>query len=280
MTNIIKTIIRIASNPIINVQEHYTSNNRANSAGDALEEYIKDSFADSFNLDNTERLERWNKVFSYLGNQNNPPDIMICDGDAIETKKVESPGSALALNSSYPKAKLHSISPMITNACRESENWDTKDIIYAVGHVVNKNLKCLWLVYGDCFSANKEIYERIKNTISDGINSIPDVEFTETNELGKVNKVDPLGITDLRVRGMWHIKNPKKIFDYLNLYSSDATFQLISIMKTEKYNSFPDVDRNNLENLNIENFSITDENIKNPNNPANLIDCKVITFRS
>jgi hypothetical protein len=280
MSNIIKTIIRIASNPIIDVQEHYISNNRANSAGGALEEYIKDSFADSFKLDNAERLERWNTVFSYLGNQNNPPDIMIRNGDAIETKKVESPGSALALNSSYPKAKLHSNSPMITNACRESENWDSKDIIYSVGHVVNKKLKCLWLVYGDCFCANKEIYERIKNTISDGINSIPDVEFTETNELGKINKVDPLGITDLRVRGMWHIKNPKKIFEYLNLYSSDATFQLISIMKTEKYNSFSDDDRNNLENLNIENFSISGKKIKNPNNPAQLIDCKVISFRS
>jgi hypothetical protein len=51
-------------------------------------------------------------------------------------------------------------------------------------------------------------------------------------------------------------------------------------MKTEKYNSFSDDDRNNLENLNIENFSISGKKIKNPNNPAQLIDCKVISFRS
>ncbi len=159
MTNLLKTIVRIIEGPIISVQDHYSGNNRANSAGDALEEYIKDSFADSFDCTDTQRLEKWNEVFSYLGNQNNPPDIMIKLGDAIETKKVESSGSALALNSSYPKAKLYSASPMITSACRTCEDWDKKDMIYAVGHVVNKQLKCLWFVYGDCFAAEKETYE-------------------------------------------------------------------------------------------------------------------------
>ncbi|MBL0721141.1 MAG: NgoPII family restriction endonuclease [Sulfurovum sp.] len=42
---------------------------------------------------------------------------------------------------------------------------------------------------------------QIKDTISNGITSIPNVEFTATNELGKVKKIDPLGMTDLRIRG-------------------------------------------------------------------------------
>ncbi len=278
MSNILKTILRIVNNPIVDILTHYESNNRANSAGDALEEYVKDVFADSFHLEDNEHRDRWSEVFSYLGNQNNPPDAMIKGGDAIETKKIESPGSALALNSSYPKEKLFSNSPMITKACRECEQWDQKDIIYAVGYVVNRRLKCFWLVYGDCFSAEKETYEKIKNIISEGINSIPNVDFRETNELGKVNRVDPLGITDLRIRGMWHIKNPKIIFDYLNLYSTEQDFQLIAIMKKKKFDSFDESDKNAINNLDTINFSITDDMIKNPNNPAILIDCKIIKF--
>ena len=41
----------------------------------------------------------------------------------------------IALNSSYPTAKLYSDSPMITKACRESEEWTEKDLLYAIGSV-------------------------------------------------------------------------------------------------------------------------------------------------
>jgi NgoPII restriction endonuclease len=127
---------------------------------------------------------------------------------------------------------------MLTQACRNCEDWSEKDILYTIGCVNANDIKYLWFVYGDCFIADKEIYERIKDTISRGINSIPDVEFTETNELGKVKKVDPLGITDLRVRGMWHIENPHKVFSYLNCSDDSATFQMICLMKKEKFDSF------------------------------------------
>jgi hypothetical protein len=67
-------------------------------------------------------------------------------------------------------------------------------------------------VYGDCYAAKRDIYQRIADKISNGISEISDVELVDTNELAKVKKVDPLGITDLRVRGMWHIENPIKVF--------------------------------------------------------------------
>ncbi len=102
MSNLLKSIKLIIDNPIIKVKDYYTGRNRANSVGEAFENYIKDVFADSFNLSESERMKRFNEVFSYLGNQNNPPDIILRNGDAIETKKVQSPSSALALNISYP----------------------------------------------------------------------------------------------------------------------------------------------------------------------------------
>ena len=279
MTNILKAIKNIVENPIIQVRDFYSGRNRANSVGEALENYVKDVFANSFNEQETERNQKFNEVFSYLGNQNNPPDIILRNGDAIETKKVQSLTSALALNSSYPKSKLFSDSEMLTQACKNCEVWSEKDIIYVVGCTNDSDIKYLWFVYGDCFVADKEIYERIKNTISTGINSIPNVEFTETNELGKVKRVDPLGITDLRVRGMWHIENPHKIFSYLNVADNSAKFQVICLMKTEKFNTFSDEDKNSLLNLKVDNYKIVDTKIKNPNNPAQLIDAKLITFK-
>lgn len=71
------------------------------------------------------------------------------------------------------------------------------------------------MVYGDDYCADRSVYERVRNTISLGVKNIPDIEFTPTNELAKVKKIDPLGITDLRVRGMWSIASPFKVFDYV-----------------------------------------------------------------
>ena len=278
MSNILKAVTNIAQNPIINLVDYYQGRNRINNSGKALENYIQDIFAGTLNEnDENRRLQRLQEVFSYQGNQNNPPDLILRDSDAIEVKKLQSKNSAIALNSSYPKAKLYASSPMIINACRTCEDWEEKDIIYAIGYTDDNSLKSLWLIYGDCFCADKEIYERIKNIISDGINSIPDVEFTQTNELGKVKKVDPLGITDLRIRGMWHIDNPNKIFNYIYEFDEDAAFQLICLIKLDKYNSIPQADKVILEQL--DNINIQDIKIKNPNNPIQLIDAKLLTFK-
>src|SRR3712207_6393599 len=132
MSNIINAVINVINNPVLKLKSHYSNKNRANSSGDALEEYIKDLFSGSFNLSDEERLKRWSEIFSYLGNNNNPPDIILRGGDAIEVKKIESKDASLALNSSYPKHTLRKDSPMISNACRVCENWEEKDIIYTV----------------------------------------------------------------------------------------------------------------------------------------------------
>jgi len=138
MNNIISAIINLVKSPQLHLDNYARSHNRVNNVGEALEEYIKDLFAGSLGMpDGTERNDKLNETFSYIGNQNNPPDIMIKSGDAIEVKKIESKGSALALNSSYPKAKLSADSTMLTKACKECEEWTEKDMIYAVGVVKN-----------------------------------------------------------------------------------------------------------------------------------------------
>jgi hypothetical protein len=56
--------------------------------GEALESFVKDAFVNCIRTESEiEKLEKYNEAFSWLGNQNHPPDIMIKGGDAIEVKK-------------------------------------------------------------------------------------------------------------------------------------------------------------------------------------------------
>lgn len=280
MSNIINAIYNLVNNPVVELRDFYKSKNRANSMGDALEEYIKDLFANTVNeTDEQKRLKKISETFSYLGNQNNPPDSILRLGDAIEIKKVESKNSNLALNSSYPKHKIYSNSKLITEACRKCENWTEKDIIYAVGVVNGMNLSSLCMVYGEDYAADNSVYEKIKEIIVDGVNNIPDVEFATTNEIAKVKKVDPLGITDLRVRGMWSIENPFKVFNYIYSRDFSKRFNFMCVIREKKYNSFENTKL--LEECigKIQEFNIFDIKIKNPNNPALLEEAKLITFQ-
>jgi hypothetical protein len=277
-TNILKAIFNLIGSKNNNLKNIYRGSNRANIMGEALEYYIKDLFCGSLNEKNMGIKDKiYSKHFSYIGNQNNPPDFIISEGDAAEVKKIEGIGG-IALNSSYPKSKLHSGSSMITQTCRDCEKWETKDVIYSIGTISGGTLKLLWMVYGDCYAADSEVYERVRNKISKGVNELPGVEFSETDELGRVNKVDPLGITYLRIRGMWGIEHPNKVFNYVTKYDRNKKFSLFALMRDTKYNSLPKVDREAIEVIKDKSFSISSIEIKDPNNPAIFIPAKLIQF--
>jgi len=278
MTNILEAITAIVNNPILEIRSHYSGRNRANSVGEALESFVKDAFADTIHVSNEQKkLERYNEVFSWLGNQNHPPDIIIKNGDAIEVKKTQSANSDLALNSSYPKSTLQASSSMIVEECRQCEEWTEKDLIYCIGHTTDEKIISMWMVYGSVYAAKHETYEIIKQKITDGINEIPNVELAPTNELGRVNRVDPLGITNLRIRGMWQIQNPRRVFNYIYT-STEQTFELVAIIPTSKYNTFPKESIKKIEELYNTKLTINEVRIKDPNNPAKLIDAKLILF--
>lgn len=279
MTNLLVAIKNIIENPVNELVEYYRGTNRANNIGDALEKYVKDAFCgiDNSILD-TERDKKYSQYFSYLGNSNNPPDLILKNGDAVEVKKNESLNSAIALNSSYPKSKLYADDSRITVDCKNCEDtpWIEKDIIYVIGYNPKntKQLRSICFVYGDCYAARKEIYAQFSDKISQGIQEIEGIELAATNELAKVKKVDPLGITDLRVRGMWHIESPMKVFKDIFVINNSAAFSLNAILLEEKYNAFPAVDRLFLEQIGV----VRDIEIKSPNNPAKLLKAKLISY--
>lgn len=280
MSNILTAIQAIVENSTLGVFDNPEGaiQNRANQIGAALEDFVKNAFANCLGQDSKAVKQARSKVFSYLGNNRNPPDAMLIGGDAIEIKKLKSLATTqLQLNSSYPKNKLHSDNPKISKACRECEDWQEKDMLYVVGQVNNEELHNIFLVYGDLYCDSHEVYEKVENAIKEGIESLDEVELAETDELGRVNKVDHLEISDLRIRGMWLIKTPFQHFDYLTEDTSDYTFKLVALIPIEKYNSFSNVEE--FEQFCDENgVVITDEEIEDPQNPANLIDSKLIIY--
>lgn len=247
--------------------------------GDALEEYIKDLFAGTVDeTDENIRNSKLSDVFSYMGNATNPPDSMLKNGgDAIEVKKLQGIND-LALNSSYPKRTLKIDNPKINNHCRDCEKWLERDMLYVIGVCDTKKIKQLCMVYGTEYCADIETYTRIENVVKEGLQSIENVELAQTNELGRLNKVDPLGITNMRIRGMWTIMNPLKVFNYIYMPDSSKTFNFMCLINCKKYATLSNV--KDLESLTneISGLNIKDVKVKNPNNPAQLIECKLITF--
>jgi hypothetical protein len=285
-TNILKAIMNIkkrADNSLLNIyvipKLNPSTVNRANNVGEALEFYMRDAFCDTFSEKNVQKKkDAYSESFSYLGNQNNPPDIILKGSDAIEVKKIAGlTATDLALNSSYPKSKLFSNSPLITKACKDCEkDWVEKDILYSVGFVEKDKLKLLILVYGDCYAADSEVYENVRKKVIEELGKSA-LEFSETNELGRINRVDPLGITNLRIRGMWTIQNPLRVFSDLFSYKKGMDeFTLITLMKKSKYSSMPKEDRVVLEKDKY--FNLKDVKISDPNNPAKQMEAKLIVY--
>ena len=248
-TNLLKALHHLKQVNDFSLSAHYSSSNRMNHMGVALEYFVKDAFCNSLHISDTDEKDKeHSKYFSYLGNDKNPPDFLIRGGDAVEVKKLTKPLNVLALNSSYPKNHLYADSTMIAKACRQAEAWEMRDIIYAVGVVPSTTLKLLWFVYGDCYAADREVYERPRQRIIETLDAIYDDDGPrpKTRELGRVNRVDPLGITYLRIRGMWAMQGPIKAFNYLRIDRNRAP-SIVALMRAEKYCTFAESDRKPLE---------------------------------
>jgi len=280
MANILQAFINIVNNYQVNITNVTNGNNRANNMGEGLETYVKEAFSDTLlESDKKIKKQKFRDCFSYEGSKTRIPDLILKGSDAIEIKKTEVLGD-LQLNSSHPKAILYS-SQNISDECKncETQPWIKKDILYTMGHIPkkSKNLKSLWFVYGTCYAANEDVYQDVVNEVKVTLKTTNSLHIdTDCKELGKVKNIDSLKITYLRIRGMWVIKHPSKVFD--DLYEqTDESFSLIAIIPLEKYNTFPKEDRDKIES--IESITITNEEISNPNNAAKILKIKLLIFK-
>lgn len=279
MTNLLEAIVNLTENFDNIVESIVISNNRATSMGAGLEDFVKNAFANTFSIkDETKKLEVISDVFSFGGAKNKSPDLMLRGGEAFEIKKTESLTIEIQLNSSHPKNRLYSNSNLVHNSCKLCEKWTEREFSYIIGHNPKgtKYLKSIWFIDGEVYAANEENYLEIKNSISEVMNSSGNYELTDTNEIGKIKALDPLKITSLRVRGMWLIQHPYKVFDYVHNYNEKAKFQIFGLISQNKYLKYPEISRKNLEKN--EKIKISDIKLKDPNNSVNLIDSKLIYF--
>ncbi|OGJ15635.1 MAG: hypothetical protein A2632_00425 [Candidatus Pacebacteria bacterium RIFCSPHIGHO2_01_FULL_46_16] len=278
--NILNAFFNIVENSHVTINPAKISSNRITNVGDALEGYIKDAVVGLLGKQSTSDKDRdilYSKAFSWLGNSSNPPDCMLRGNDAIEIKKIQTLSSDIALNSSHPKNKIYANDIRVAIGAKRAEEWMVKDIIYAIGCTSNKlELQRLWLIYGDCYAASKGVYEKLIDVISRGVTSVPDLDFKKTNELGKINKVDPLGITNMRVRGMWHILNPSRLYSEFVNHTGDKQFYLL--MREEKYTSFSPIIRKKIEAIRRKGYCNEKIEIRDPDNPAKLIKARMIKY--
>ena len=268
-----------------------------NARGVTLEHFVRDAFAGTFG--NPGGSQRWsNTCFSYLGGGNTPPDMILKGSDAIEVKK-ENHVCKLQLNSSFPMDKLHRNNPKLSKAASDCDggNWVSKDILYVIGTDPKAQLgpKKLWMIYGDCLCPNVQVFRTLEQKVKTAVQAIPNYNWIQTNELAKAKNVDPLGTADLRVRAMWMLKHPNDLFkhcvstciqqngsNYANpqifTFNRNATFQMYVLMTLSKFNSLPQVDKQNILKLRNDKLLIEDVAIADPNNPAVALNCKLICY--
>lgn len=226
----------------------FRSNGTANAAGDSLEFFVKDMFCTGASAyqHEVDKDKVYDKYLSWKGNSSNFPDFIIKEGVGVEPKKMNGKGAGnLPLNSSFPKAYIYPDTQNLPlkGLIVESE-WQKKEIVYVVGNLNQKDDKLirLWLAYGNTFIANESIYLDLKESIKEAVVNLPNAIFVDTKEFGRIKKVDPLGNSNLRLRGMWELSHPEVVFQsYLKMNEIPENATKINLIITEdEYNNLSD----------------------------------------
>ncbi len=272
-TSFLFALIQICNLRVHDINEFYKDKislgNRMNSQGEMLELFVRDLFSGSYLIkDWKEKEKNWSNCFSHLGSNSLPPDFITHDGIAVEVKKSQKV-STIHFNSSYPKKYYP-----------DKEKKINLDTVYIAGTLSKKNeLEMLWLVYGDCLFARNDIYSSKREKLKEYIGSSEDSNKQKTTkELGRYNKIDPLEITDLRIRGMYQVKHPTKVFDYLleDIRQENNKVNCFALVLESKWEKFSPKLKSQIEKLT--DLTVKKVSIKDPDNPQQRISARFIYF--
>jgi hypothetical protein len=281
------------SHLIVNSNFQLSANTNASQqipTGQLFETYCKDWLALLPPGDIQNRHAAYERVFSYQGNPNNPPDVMYKGGDigdAFEFKKSENSASAIPLNSSYPKDRLFASNRNINNHCRNCEDWNSRTLYYIVGVIPSQSqrVKSLWVVDGEVMAANHQYYESIFNGVKNSISAYVEqhgIETVPSVELARLKNFDPLRRTVMRSRSMWELEGPHISFGKIEgvMDASETTSVMHAIITEEKWSSYSLTSQNALLNLEgtiglsiLHNIEVPD-----PNSAHKTIKAKLIRF--
>ena len=282
-SNLLTAIKNISDFKTNNMSEHFKdyATTQVKTVRQEMEYYVKDAISGSFrSVKDKKPTDRYKGIFSYIGSKIKPPDMIIRGGDAVVIKTIKTYRGSLTVNNHPPKDRIMWNDPWVVKNCREIDGgqWNSKDIFYASGWIEKRRMKYLIFIQGTCFIPEETVYNKIVQGLKKNIYDYLDSEGLEANRtisLAKVSNLDPLGITNLRVKCVWSIKNPLKIFSDTFSYDKKQEFTLIALMLKNKFDSFPKRDVDAL--VNDKQIEIKDVKVKNPNEPERMIDAKLIT---
>lgn len=287
MSNFLDAIINLKSYVKYNLKDYKGfASNKIQAEGDALEKFIRSLFIGDFDkvsaLSEEDSDIVLNKLFDWQGEANHIPDAILKSSDAIEIKKIQSISGMIPLNSSFPKDYL--FQEDLSKSCsKKVDDFDKKDIVYVIGSLKKDTLllRYVWMVYGNCISADRKVYKELYDVIKEPIEKLRDsgkYNMTEdSRELGRFKEIDPLKRSNMRVRNMFELENPIKSFSSIITNDKKADFQCFFLCLTSKYNSFNEESRNKIEGE--ENLKVSNVQIPDPNDKSKTLDAKLIYFK-
>jgi len=216
-------------------------------AGEGLELWVKHFLAGTIGFADDSIIQTiWDEKFSFHGGINNPPDVMLRNSIAAEVKKTEGNGGTLQLNSSWPIRTLHHDDLHITKKCRDAEAWTEKPFLLFVGQIdpTVKNISALWIIDGRCLSDNEEIYLSL---LSKARAAMLLLGSRGTKEIGQFANLDTRMRTVLRVRPMFSLLHPARIFNSIFIHQTTKQFALNVLLPESTYDSFTEEERRKLE---------------------------------
>lgn len=265
--------------------------NRAQAQGAHLEDIVKDILCGVAPDDAQGRETVLIKFLAFQGAANNPPDAMFRggnSGDAFEVKKSEKKSSgSLDLNSSHPYSHLTSDLSRIAREARECEVWNKRDIHYVMGNVLTSQTtnNWIWIVQGNIFAADLQSYRDFESDIKSHIEEAIIANALEpglTNELGRINGVDLRENTDLRIRPMWGITSPMRLFkDLPGIVESDSDGLVVHcLIRKSKWESLlinkPAEFQEFWSKSQLPVMSISDVTVPDPDDLKKVLEVKLI----
>jgi hypothetical protein len=202
--------------------------------GKPFENFAKNMFAGCLGALSSHVDAAWERTFSWRGSANHPPDFMIRSGDAVEVK-IHGGIGQIQLNSSPPKRTLKVTDTRIQEGCRTCENWTEKDFLYFIGKANDEYVEALWLIDGRCIADNANTYDLIFDKLA---LTVSDLGGEPGNEIGRLNDVDPLKATSLRIRAMWLLEHPARVFQSVFVPADQGSFVLNVLVSAEKWDAY------------------------------------------
>lgn len=187
------------------------------------------------------------------GGSNHPPDHLVENGPAIETKKLNSVQSVVT-NSSMPK---HVISPQNdklkdeTKEVLRTSDDPERDMFYAIGTKNESELESLWIVQASTVFNPDGYDRRLQKSIEKLQSSLESEQFDVTedsNEPARIKNAGQKGNINSRFRLMHSFEHPEKVYsDSVQSLNEGTENPMVIVVERGKYEELEEADKTEIE---------------------------------